>query len=180
MNAISTPIVLFHFFLYSLLAFELYSRIDYTDVYYGPESTHPLSSLDGFVDRSFELLGLPHIWASQSTELFRALLWAQVFLAAVTALFPSPPLCATNWFLYFSLCLRNTWLYFILDRYFHFFLLISIFTSSPSPLVGVLAGRIQLLWIYLDAGYGKVTDPLRGWTTSPVPGRLPALDSYTR
>lgn len=24
------------------------------------------------------------------------------------------------------------------------------------------------MWIYFDAGLGKVSDPLRGWTTEPV------------
>ena len=181
MGAASNPVIAFHFLLYSFLAFEIYSRVAFTDVYYSETSTHPLSSLDG-VDKSFAVVGLPHILASsKGMDVFRGLLYIQCALAGLTALYPTPLRCALSWWLYFSLCLRNTWLFFILDRYFHFFLLLSVFTSSrETPFIGVMAGRLQLLWIYVDAGYGKVTDPFRGWTASPAEGRLPALDSYTR
>lgn len=38
--------------------------------------------------------------------------------------------------------------------------------------------KLQILWIYLDAGSGKYMDPLGGWTFNADP--LPALDTYTR
>ena len=38
--------------------------------------------------------------------------------------------------------------------------------------------KLQVLWIYLDAGYGKLSDPLGGWSYGANP--LPALDTYAR
>lgn len=39
---------------------------------------------------------------------------------------------------------------------------------------------LQILWIYLDASYGKYEDPENGWGFSPAAGTIPALDTYTR
>ena len=41
-----------------------------------------------------------------------------------------------------------------------------------------VALKCLVLWIYWDAGYGKYTDPLGGWSYSADP--LPALDTYAR
>jgi len=98
-----------------------------------------------------------------------------------------------SWFLYLSLTLRNTWLSFILDRYFHYLLFYSMFlpldecwsvTSRKKKnndiilSLATIALKLQVLWIYLDAGSGKFMDPLGGWTYNADP--LPALDTYAR
>ena len=116
-----------------------------------------------------------------------------------------------SWYLYLSLTLRNTWLNFILDRYFHYMLFYIMFlpvssywsvdkylhqkltssssSSSLSPLkitshnktvvtLATIALKLQICWIYLDAGQGKYNDPLGGWTYNADP--LPALDTYAR
>jgi len=38
--------------------------------------------------------------------------------------------------------------------------------------------KLQILWIYVDAGLGKYSDPAGGWTLDAIP--LPALDTYAR
>jgi len=109
-----------------------------------------------------------------------------------------------SWFLYLSITLRNTWLAFILDRYFHYLLFYAMLlplgdawsvdawlseskkkgdsgkTRSTEMIVSIATAalKMQILWIYFDAGYGKFTDPLKGWTYGADP--LPALDSYAR
>jgi hypothetical protein len=106
-----------------------------------------------------------------------------------------------SWYLYTSLILRNTWLYFILDRYFYYLLFAAMFLplderfSLAQKSRGVEGARKQRLsvshysffkigmkmlvfWIYIDAGGGKFMDPLQGWSYNADP--LPALDTYTR
>jgi hypothetical protein len=98
-----------------------------------------------------------------------------------------------SWFLYLSLTLRNTWLNFILDRYFHYLLFYSMFlpldecfsvtrskkkTNDMVLSLATIALKLQITWIYLDAGSGKYMDPLGGWTYNADP--LPALDTYAR
>ena len=46
--------------------------------------------------------------------------------------------------------------------------------ASPAT----IAFKLLVTWLYLDAGYGKYADPLRGWTWYASP--LPALDTYVR
>lgn len=108
-----------------------------------------------------------------------------------------------SWYLYLSLTLRNTWLNFILDRYFHYMLFYSMFLPTATcwsidAIIGKQSGinvraknlnrtivslatiaiKLQVCWIYLDAGQGKYNDPLGGWTFNADP--LPALDTYAR
>ncbi len=107
-----------------------------------------------------------------------------------------------SWYLYLSLTLRNTWLNFILDRYFHYMLFYSMFLQTASSWsidamisnkgidakekehnktivsLATVALKLQVCWIYLDAGQGKYNDPLGGWTLNADP--LPALDTYAR
>ena len=109
-----------------------------------------------------------------------------------------------SFYMYTSLILRNTWLYFILDRYFYYLLFYSIFlpldekwsldaltanrTASERrrPLrktavfvnPATVALKLLVFWIYLDAGSGKFLDPKKGWTYHADP--LPALDTYAR
>ncbi len=44
--------------------------------------------------------------------------------------------------------------------------------------LATIALKLQVCWIYLDAGQGKYNDPLGGWTLGADP--LPALDTYAR
>lgn len=44
--------------------------------------------------------------------------------------------------------------------------------------IATIGLKLQVLWIYLDAGGGKYMDPLGGWTYNADP--LPALDTYAR
>ena len=133
-----------------------------------------------------------------------------------------------SWILYLSLTLRNTWLAFILDRYFHYLLFYSMFlpldgtwtvydvvvyggrrkktkttntttknegsstnttaatantkaaaaTTTTFVTPATIAFKLFITWLYFDAGYGKYTDPMAGWTYGAQP--LPALDTYVR
>ncbi len=112
-----------------------------------------------------------------------------------------------SFYMYTSLILRNTWLYFILDRYFYYLLFYSIFlplgeywslddtrkrrrarnssgVATATKKNGVfinpatVALKMLVFWIYLDAGLGKYMDPKQGWTYHADP--LPALDTYAR
>jgi hypothetical protein len=49
-------------------------------------------------------------------------------------------------------------------------------TTFVTP--ATIAFKLFVAWLYFDAGYGKYTDPLRGWTLDAHP--LPALDTYVR
>lgn len=40
-----------------------------------------------------------------------------------------------------------------------------------------IALKLLLAWLYWDAGYGKYSDPMQGWTLNAP---LPALDTYVR
>ena len=111
-----------------------------------------------------------------------------------------------SWYLDLSLTLRNTWLNFILDRYFHYMLFYSMLLPISSVWsvdamvtsrekdcdkkiqksngnqtivsLATIAMKLQVCWIYLDAGRGKYNDPLGGWSLNADP--LPALDTYAR
>ena len=43
---------------------------------------------------------------------------------------------------------------------------------------GTIALKLLITWLYWDAGFGKFSDPLQGWTLNAKP--LPALDTYVR
>ena len=107
-----------------------------------------------------------------------------------------------SFYMYTSLILRNTWLYFILDQYFYYLLFYSIFLplderwsvaaaiSKKSPTTdntknngvfvnpATMALKMLVFWIYLDAGLGKYMDPKQGWSYYADP--LPALDTFAR
>ena len=104
-----------------------------------------------------------------------------------------------SFYMYTSLILRCTWLYFILDRYFYYLLFYSMFlplnekwsinnnnnNNKNNDKCGKLfvnpatvAIKLLVLWIYLDAGIGKYIDVKHGWTYHADP--LPALDTYAR
>lgn len=48
---------------------------------------------------------------------------------------------------------------------------------STTESYAALLYRLQLAWIYLDAGWGKFTDPAQSWTAG---ADVPALDAYIR
>jgi hypothetical protein len=104
-----------------------------------------------------------------------------------------------SWYLYLSLTLRNTWLNYILDRYFHYLLFLGMFLpldehwsvqksmkrkglndEAASWIISpaTIALKCMILWIYFDAGIGKYLDPQKGWSFHADP--LPALDTYAR
>lgn len=88
---------------------------------------------------------------------------------------------AVCWVLHASSMLRNPQLSFIFDRYLHVLLLFAAcMPTTPggacaSAASCVLAG--QLILIYVDAGYGKLTSPDAAWSVSAPIG---ALDTYMR
>ncbi len=49
-------------------------------------------------------------------------------------------------------------------------------TTFVTP--GTVAFKLLIAWLYWDAGYGKYSDPLQGWTLDAH--LLPALDTYVR
>ena len=51
-------------------------------------------------------------------------------------------------------------------------------TTFVSP--ATIAFKLLIVWLYWDAGYGKYSDPLKGWTMQPLYNALPALDTYVR
>lgn len=118
----------------------------------------------------------------------RCLLIIQAIFASSLLLNFHPKSCAFfSWLLYLSLTLRNTWLVFILDWYFHHLLfycfLLPHESASKPPSKGTVltpstvALKLQILWIYADAGFGKFFDPEGGWTLS---AEIPALDTFAR
>lgn len=51
-------------------------------------------------------------------------------------------------------------------------------TNQTIVSLATIALKLQVCWIYLDAGQGKYNDPLGGWSLEADP--LPALDTYAR
>ena len=100
------------------------------------------------------------------------------------------PLC---WYLYFSLTLRNCSIAYICDRMLHVLLLLAALLPHDTPEVAgaskkparsvsvctaaTAAARLQLVWIYFDAGYAKWSDPDGAWLPH---GQACALDTMMR
>lgn len=195
-------LALFRISLASLLLSELILRFRYLHVFYSDEGTLPLHLLYPKTDILYKCICVHCLSGSMIYQ--SILLSIQVCLAFLLLIGYKPQSCAfLSWFLYLSLTLRNTWLAFILDRYFHYLLFYASFlptgydlillpttfqrskdrTAAMNPntticTLATIAFKLQVLWIYLDAGSGKYMDPLRGWTYNADP--LPALDTYTR
>lgn len=183
-----------------LLFLELTSRFQYLHAFYSDAGTLPLRLLRPHTDPLYRLVCV-HCY-SGSLLYLRALLSVQVVLAVMLIVGKRTRWAAAgSWFLYLSLTLRNTWLNFILDRYFHYLLFYAMFlpldgawaldaprrrhgaaakdgaaTTFVTP--ATVALKLLVAWLYWDAGYGKYTDPLGGWTFHAQP--LPALDTYVR
>lgn len=181
----------------TLLFFELVLRFRFLHVFYSDEGTFPTRLLIPKIDFLYRILC---VHAYNGSMLYQqSLLAIQVVLAAwFTIGFHTRITAVLSWYLYFSLTLRNTWLNFILDRYFHYLLFYAIFlpisnvwsvdsivsgennSNRNATIVSLatIALKCQVFWIYLDAGQGKYNDPLQGWSLNADP--LPALDTYAR
>jgi hypothetical protein len=185
-----------------LLTAELFLRFRFLCPFYTDHGISPLPLLLNHVDGVYKLLCIHCL----SGELYfqRMLLSLQVILAMGITLgvYGTNFLCIISWFLYLSLTLRNTWLNYILDRYIHYLLFLSMFlplnrrwsvavrngsiktqykTGKVSEIgwhvsSATIAMKLLVLWIYFDAGYGKFSN--QGWSFSANP--LPALDTYAR
>lgn len=173
-----------------MLTLELLLRFRFLHAFYSDEGTLPTFLLLGRVDDLYKAVclhcHLPAVWQQQ------ILLSIQVLVSICFTLGVQTQVTSiVTWYLYFSLTLRNTWMSYILDRYFHYLLFLSMFlplNGSSSGLTtrnlgwfvspSTIALKLLVVWIYFDAGYGKYADPLKGWSYGADP--LPALDTYAR
>lgn len=189
------------------LVYELSDRVFSTNTlegFYSEEGIWPARLMQ---DHSTPL----HVWLSPHSwydgSLTAALLVMQFGAAFCLLLGWQARLAALlSWLLYNSLTLRNVWLSYIADRYFHILLLYAALlpcgrrfsldralskgsqvdgsksSDDDDQVAGLpvasLLFKLQILWIYLDAGWGKLNDPLQGWSFGATP--LSALDTYTR
>lgn len=201
-----TSLALYRITLGILLFAELALRFNYLHAFYSEEGTLPMRLLGAEIDPLYRAVCV-HCY-SGALVYQQALLGIQCVFAALLIIgYRTRLMSVLSWFLYLSITLRNTWLAFILDRYFHYLLFYAMLlplgdvwsidawllsksskkndgstaTRSTEEMVvsiATLAFKMQIVWIYFDAGYGKFTDPLKGWTYGADP--LPALDSYAR
>mmetsp|Transcript_132778 Transcript_132778/g.424810 ORF Transcript_132778/g.424810 Transcript_132778/m.424810 type:complete len:406 (+) Transcript_132778:158-1375(+) len=136
-------------------------------------SSYPLFALEEDVGR----------WAPwlNAFTWFPGALWprALLMLTAFLAIAGTRLRCCTVacWVLVAMVTLRNVEVTFIFDRYIHFMLLFSSMLpyQDEGPNITVLLFRLQLAWIYFDAGYGKVCDSRGDWSFN---AEVPALSVY--
>lgn len=188
-------LALFRITLGILLTLELVLRFRFLRPFYSNEGTLPVHLLRDRVDNLYKVVCL-HCHFGQLWEQ-QVLLAVQVILAiCFTMGFWTRWTAVGSWYLYLSLTLRNTWMSYILDRYFHYLLFLAMFlpldacwtvttvVSNCTKPTGwfispaTIAMKCLVVWIYFDAGYGKYADPLGGWAYDADP--LPALDTYAR
>jgi hypothetical protein len=189
-------LALFRVTLGILLTLELVLRFRFLHPFYSNEGTLPLPLLMDRVDDVYKAVCLHCQFGELPQQ--QLLLAVQVLLGVCfTAGFLTRWMAICSWYMYLSLTLRNTWMSYILDRYFHYLLFLSmflpldecwsitaVFRKKQNPSAGwyispaTIAVKCLVLWIYFDAGWGKYTDPLGGWTYGADP--LPALDTYAR
>ena len=195
-------IALFRISIGLLLLLELILRFRFLHPFYSDEGTLPTNLLLPKIDSLYRVVC---IHAMSGSILYQQILLAiqVVFATCLTLGYKTRIVSIFSWYLYLSITLRNTWLNFILDRYFHYMLFYSIFLPTAScwsidaiiknknnvdkrnenvnrtiVSLATIALKLQVCWIYLDAGQGKYNDPLGGWTFNADP--LPALDTYAR
>lgn len=165
---------------------ELVDRWPLLHAFYTDEGILPVSELD-----TVTRLVSVHAWSGRP-ETVRRLVKVQAAAALCMAVGLHTRLATiATWFLYVSMTLRNCGVAYIADRYVHFFLFLSAFTPLGSvwSVDAMRAGRdrghhgqhgvvssatvllrLQLIWIYADAGWGKALDPEGTWTlNAPVP-----------
>lgn len=141
------------------------------DVYYSDQGIWPADMMQAR-SSDFHNYITPHSW--YGGKLFPAV-YAVQFAAACCLLigFHTGTAALVSWILYSSLTLRNVWLSYIGDRYFHVLLFYSMFlpcgrrfsidaamkrtetTNATYHSVLVALFKLQVAWIYFDAGYGK-------------------------
>lgn len=124
----STPeaLAIFRISLGFLLTCELVLRFRYLHVFYTDEGTMPLNLLVPRIDDLYKTVCLHchfgKLWQQQ------ILLTSQVCAAMLlTVGYKTRVMSVFSWYMYTSLILRCTWLYFILDRYFYYLLFLSMF-----------------------------------------------------
>ena len=189
----------------SLLVVELLLRFRFLHPFYSDDGTLPLRLLLPTLDDFYKAVCL-HCHYGQLYQQ-QLLLGIQTLVAILFTLGVKTRIMAVlSWYLYTSLILRNTWLYFILDRYFYYLLFYSMFLpldehytiydylnkndntkknrngNNQNNIVlspATIALKLLVAWIYLDAGSGKYFDPKQGWTYN-ASETLPALDTYAR
>jgi len=189
-------LALYRISLGTLLFIELILRFRFLHVFYSDEGTFPTRLLIPQIDSLYRVICIHAFSGSMIYQ--QTLLSVQVALAFSLVIgYKTRIVTMLSWFLYLSLTLRNTWLNFILDRYFHYLLFYAMFLPTSNVwsmdcrrevkenkrnetivTFATFAVKCQVLWIYLDAGLGKYNDPLGGWTFNADP--LPALDTYLR
>jgi hypothetical protein len=181
-----------------LLTVELLLRFRFLYPFYTDHGVCPLPLLLNRVDGLYKILCIHCL--SGELHFQQVLLSIQVILAMGISLGVTGTnvMCIISWFLYFSLTLRNTWLNYILDRYIHYLLFLSMFLPlnrcwsvaerKPTDKSGnmnasgwyispaTITMKLLVLWIYIDAGSGKFSN--QGWSFAADP--LPALDTYAR
>ena len=124
---------LFRIGLNLLVTMELLSRFTYLPSFYSngdTDGTLPISLLWNKVDPLYQfILCFPYSYCYGDLFQQQVLLGVQVAISIAITLgfYGSNTLCFISWYLYFTLTLRNTWLSYILDRYIHYLLFLSIF-----------------------------------------------------
>jgi hypothetical protein len=190
-------LALFRITLGCFLTCELLLRFRFLHAFYTDQGTMPLHLLLPRINGLYKIVCLHchfgELWQQQ------ILLAIQTMVAMLfTVGYRTRLMAILSWYLYTSLILRNTWLYFILDRYFYYLLFYAMFlpldqrwSLFPKPLrqqlhppqgiyvnPATVALKLLVFWIYIDAGVGKFLDSKKGWSYNAQP--LPALDTYCR
>eukprot|EP00307_Rebecca_sp_RCC1486_P002459 CAMPEP_0119409828 /NCGR_PEP_ID=MMETSP1335-20130426/3013_1 /TAXON_ID=259385 /ORGANISM="Chrysoculter rhomboideus, Strain RCC1486" /LENGTH=483 /DNA_ID=CAMNT_0007434263 /DNA_START=8 /DNA_END=1459 /DNA_ORIENTATION=- len=173
---------------------ELADRWPLLDAFYSDEGIHPTTDLADWP----RALCVHALFGSAAWV--RALSVAHGACAAAMLLGAGTRIVAPlTWYLYASLTLRNCSVAYIADRYLHFFLLLVACTPcarvwsvdaaraegvrcTPRATLSLATAllRLQLVWIYADAGAGKLLDAEGAWRFSPPDGVAPALDTMVR
>ena len=122
-----------------------------------------------------------HAWSGDVLWQY-ALVGAQAVAAVALCAGARPrAAAAVCWALHWSSMLRNPQLSFIFDRYLHVLLLLAACMPTdrarPRVSAATCALAAQLLLIYVDAGYHKLTSPDAAWS---VGAEVAALDTYLR
>jgi hypothetical protein len=116
-----------------LVTIELMLRYSYLRPFYSnsdDDGTLPISLLMNKVDTLYKyVLCMPYAYCYGDPYQQQILLGLHIVISISITLgvYGSNTLCFISWYLYFTLTLRNTWLSYILDRYIHYLLFLSIF-----------------------------------------------------
>ena len=172
-----------------LVLVELFDRWPLVDVFYSDASPYPITNIHSQLHR----LACAHAWSGASAYV-KALFVVHAAAAGALALgYRTRTAALATWYLYWSLTLRNCSVAYITDRYLHFFLLLLAFLPCarvwsadargagdalppPTASLATALARLQLVWIYIDAGGGKLLDADGAWALgAPVPALEPML-----